>query len=162
MGPTTTSLPSFDDVIASMPVRRAHSMSSLKNGDTGYLIETKSVFFYYFHGCLFCFLNFYPICSDILPLLSRPAQPSKHIPSSNFQEYPCDLVSISSLVYSASQSMTSNRNPNSLSPQPAAHSRIHWLHTLGCSRCDCVSQKRSHDLCIFVVLMRRRKNVFAR
>ena len=45
MGPTTTSLPSFDDVIASMPIRRAHSMSSLKNGDTGYLIETKSVFF---------------------------------------------------------------------------------------------------------------------
>ena len=89
MGPTITALSSFDDVMASMLIRHAYSMSSLKNGK----IETESVFFYYFNGCLFCCLNFYPICSDILPLLSHPAKPSKHRPSSCLQKCPRDLVS---------------------------------------------------------------------
>ena len=46
--PVVMPLPSFDDVIASIPIRRAHSMSFLKNGlgDTGNLIKTESVFFF--------------------------------------------------------------------------------------------------------------------
>jgi hypothetical protein len=46
-------LPPFDDVIASIPI---HSMPSLKNGNTGNLIETESVFFPYFHD-LFCLIS---------------------------------------------------------------------------------------------------------
>ena len=53
--------------------------------DTGNLTETGSVFFGYFHGFLFCFPNLFLVCSEIHSLLSRPAKPSKHIPSSRIR-----------------------------------------------------------------------------
>ena len=101
-------------------------MSILKSGNTGNLVETQSVFLF-----LFCFLNLFPVYRETLPLLSRPAKPSKHIPSSHLQTCPHGLVSISPPVYSASQSMTSNGNVNSWHPHPAAPPRIRMLYTLG-------------------------------
>ena len=44
-GPIIMALPAFEDVIASIPIRRANSISSLKNGNPGNMIETKSVIF---------------------------------------------------------------------------------------------------------------------
>ena len=125
--PTAITLPSFNDLIASIPIRRAHSMSSLKNGNTKNLIETESVFFITL--MVRAFPSFYPVCSDILPPLSCPAKPAKNIPSSYLQKCPRDLASISPLVsgYSASQSTTSNGNANSWCPLAhlAAHPRPH-------------------------------------
>ena len=43
--PVVMPLPSFDDVIASIPIRHAPSLSSLKNQNLVNLIETESVFF---------------------------------------------------------------------------------------------------------------------
>ena len=76
---------------------------------------------------LFSFLNLFPVCSENLPLLSRPTRRPKHIPSSYLQTCPRDLVSISPPVYSTSQSTTSNGNANSWHPYPAAHPRFHTL-----------------------------------
>ena len=123
-GPIVMSLPSFDGVIVSIPICRVHS---LKNGNTGNLTETGSVFFSYFHDFLLCFLNLFLVGSEIHPLLSRPDKPSKHIPSSYLKNCPHDLMSISSLVYSTSQSTTFNLNTNSWHPHPAAHPRLHTL-----------------------------------
>ena len=36
-----------------------------------------------FIAFFFCFLNFYPVSAEILPFLSRPARPSRNIPSSD-------------------------------------------------------------------------------
>ena len=55
-GPIAMSLASFDDVIPSTPVRRAHSLSSSKNRNTstGNLIKTEYVFFIYLLFKTFC------------------------------------------------------------------------------------------------------------
>ena len=77
MGLTTTALPSFDDVIASIPIRRAQSMSSLKNGNTGYLIETVSVFFITFMA--FCIVSLSSIVLAAISshfFLTQPSHPS--------------------------------------------------------------------------------------
>ena len=83
---------------------------------------------------MFCFLNFllFPVCSETLPLLSRPGTPSKHKPMSYLQAsaHPQsrNLVSISPLVYSASQSTNSNGNANSWHPHHhGAHPRLNTL-----------------------------------
>ena len=69
-------LTSFDDVIASIPIRRAHSMSSLKNGNTvnRNLMETESVFLYM--AFCFCFLltSIMFAAKFYLLFLARPSQ----------------------------------------------------------------------------------------
>ena len=110
-------------------------------------------FFYYFHGFFLYLFIFYPACSDILPLLSRSSKPSKHIPSSYLQKCLRDLVSISPLVYTTSHFQ---RKRQLLEPTTCCSFKNSRLLALGCFGWDCVSQKRSHDFCIFVVLTQRR------
>ena len=76
MVPTTT-LPSFNDVIASIPIRRTHSMSSMKNGNTRNLIETRSVFFINFIACCFASLTSILLAAIFsLFFLAKPSYPS--------------------------------------------------------------------------------------
>ena len=121
-GPMVIPLPSFID--------HHTSSSSLKNGDTGHLIETELVFFHDFHD-FFCSTS---VSSETLPLLSRPGTPSKHKPTTYLQAsaHPQsrNLTSISPLVYTASQSTTSNGNANTWHPlhhHSGAHPRLHTL-----------------------------------
>ena len=70
--PVVMPLPSFDDVIASIPMHRTPSMSSLKNGNTGNLVETESVFLKNF----FCFVSLTSFLFAAKSSLFFLAQPS--------------------------------------------------------------------------------------
>ena len=126
-------LPTFVDVAASKHIHHVPSESSLKNGNIGNLIETESVLFFTFMIFFyFVSLTSFLFCSETLPLLSRPDTPTKHKPTSYLQTsanpQSRNLVSISPLVYSASQSTTSNGNANSWHPHPpGAHPRLRTL-----------------------------------
>ena len=80
---------------------------------------------------IFCFFNFFPVCSETLPLLSRTGTPSNHEPMSYLQTsanlQPRNLVSISPLVYSTSKSTTSIGNANFWRPHDDSHPTLHTL-----------------------------------
>lgn len=80
------------------------------------------------------FLNLFVVCSETLPLLSRPGSPNKHKPTSYLQTsavpHSRDVVSVSPLLaFSTSQSAASNGNGNAQSwnPHPGAPPRLHTL-----------------------------------
>jgi hypothetical protein len=64
-------LPSFDDAIAAMP--------SLKNGNTGNLIQTKSVFTFIMSFCFVSLIYFLSVAKDSLFFLVRPSHSSIYL-----------------------------------------------------------------------------------
>ena len=157
MGLTTTALPSFDDVIASIPICRAQSMSSLKNGNTGYLIETVSVFFITFMA--FCIVSLSSIVlaaiSSHFFLAHQAIQVYTIVLSSKMSARPCVYFSSRLLVFCFPIDNFQHKF-QLLEPTSCRSFKTSRLHILGCSGWNCLSQKSSHDFCTFVVLTRRR------
>ena len=73
--PVVIPLPSFVDVIASIPIHHTPSMSSLKNGNIGNPIETQSVFALNFFGFVSSASFLFAAKFSLFPL-ARPSDPS--------------------------------------------------------------------------------------
>ncbi|KAF8804295.1 hypothetical protein BYT27DRAFT_6700590 [Phlegmacium glaucopus] len=113
-GPIAMPLPSFHLVSHSKPIHHVPSNSSLRGKDTGRFGMAET--------------------DETLPLLSsRPVTPSKHKVTSYLQPsaHSRNILSVSPLVFSSSQSTTSNNgNANSWNPHPGSHPKLHnlgWL-----------------------------------
>ena len=76
-------------------------------------------------------INLFPVCSETLPLLSRPGTPSNHEPISylltSARPQSHNHVSISPLVYSASKYTTSNGSANFWHPHADGYPTLHTL-----------------------------------
>lgn len=130
-GPIVMPLPSFQPVTLK-PIHHAPSTSNFRDGDTGkfgMLVDTESVFS--LHKIL-PFFKRLSVYSEFIPLLSRPGTPNKQKPTSYLQTSAqhhshSQIMSVSPLVHSSSQSTTSNGHANSWNPNPNSYSRLHTL-----------------------------------
>ena len=76
-----TTINSHGPIVMPLPTFAGHHAAT----QAGNLIETESAFFHDFLNFV-SLTTFFPVCSETLPLLSRPGTPSKHKPTSYIKQ----------------------------------------------------------------------------